>query len=461
MEDRILIADDEDHIRNILYKLLTKEGYEVQSVANGGKILSAINSFQPHVLLLDQCMPEMDGIEILKKVKDYYPETMVIMITAYGAVDKAVDAIKLGAYDYIEKPFDNDKLVALINKAGNHSKLLIENKQLKQQISGKYDFSNIIGVSDKMHYVFDQVRSVCATDASVLILGESGVGKELIAKSIHYNSNRQKHPFISVNCGAIPLELMESELFGHERGAFTDAKETKKGRFEQAHNGSLFLDEIGELKMDAQVKLLRVLEDKKVSRLGGKKSIPVDVRIISATNCDLEEKINQNQFRLDLYYRLNIFTIRIPPLRERPEDMPSLIGHFIGKYNKSLGLEIENVSQEAMEILAHYEWPGNIRDLENAIQSAMIMAREGTIQKDHLPIRCKGYSGSKKVEYETTSDLATRSSAINNQAEKEMLIDALEKCDYKRSDTAHYLKISRKTLYNKMKKHGLLKGSAF
>lgn len=456
MEDRILIADDEEHIRNILNKLLTKEGYEVKSAANGNKTLDEAVSFHPHVLLLDQCMPDIDGIEILKKIKSQYPETMVIVITAYGAVDKAVNAIKLGAYDYIEKPFDNDKLITLISKASSHSKLLIENQQLKQQISGKYDFSNIIGVSDKMHYVFNQVKSVCSTDASVLILGESGVGKELIAKSIHYNSNRQKHPFISVNCGAIPLELMESELFGHERGAFTDAKETKKGRFEQAHNGSLFLDEIGELRMDAQVKLLRVLEDKQVSRLGGKKSIPVDVRIISATNCDLEEKINQNQFRLDLYYRLNIFTIRIPPLRERPEDIPSLIGHFIKQYNQSLGLKIDNVSQVAMEILSRYEWPGNIRDLENAIQSAMIMAREGTIGKDHLPIRCKGYTDFWKDEDESTSDLTARSSAINNQAEKEMLVNALKKYNYKRGDTAQYLKISRKTLYNKMKKFGLL-----
>jgi len=456
MEDRILIADDEEQVRNILYKLLMKKGYEVKSIANASKITGTVKSFHPHVLLLDQCMPEMDGIEVLKKIKNHYPETMVIMITAYGEVDKAVDAIKLGAYDYIEKPFDNDKLIALINKASSYSKLLIENKHLKRQISGKYDFSNIIGVSDKMNYVFDQVKSVCSTDASVLILGESGVGKELIAKSIHYNSNRKKHPFVSVNCGAIPLELMESELFGHERGAFTDAKETKKGRFEQAHNGSLFLDEIGELRMDAQVKLLRVLEDKKVSRLGGKNSIPVDVRIISATNCDLEEKVNQNQFRLDLYYRLNIFTIRIPSLRERPEDIPSLIGHFIGKYNKSLGLEIENVSQEAMEVLSQYEWPGNIRDLENAIQSAMIMARNGTIQKDHLPIRCKEYPDASRRTDDTNNGLASRSSAINNQAEKEMLIDALKRFNYKREETAQYLKISRKTLYNKMKKFDLL-----
>lgn len=456
MEDRILIADDEEQVRNILYKLLMKKGYEVKSIANASKITGTVKSFHPHVLLLDQCMPEMDGIEVLKKIKNHYPETMVIMITAYGEVDKAVDAIKLGAYDYIEKPFDNDKLIALINKASSYSKLLIENKHLKRQISGKYDFSNIIGVSDKMNYVFDQVKSVCSTDASVLILGESGVGKELIAKSIHYNSNRKKHPFVSVNCGAIPLELMESELFGHERGAFTDAKETKKGRFEQAHNGSLFLDEIGELRMDAQVKLLRVLEDKKVSRLGGKNSIPVDVRIISATNCDLEEKVNQNQFRLDLYYRLNIFTIRIPSLRERPEDIPSLIGHFIGKYNKSLGLEIENVSQEAMEVLSQYEWPGNIRDLENAIQSAMIMARNGTIQKYHLPIRCKEYPDASRRTDDTNNGLASRSSAINNQAEKEMLIDALKRFNYKREETAQYLKISRKTLYNKMKKFDLL-----
>ena len=456
MEDRILIADDETQIRNILNKLLEKAGYEVQSASNGGKTLEHADSFHPHVLLLDQCMPDMDGMDILKNIKDQHPETMVIMITAYGAVDKAVEAIKLGAYDYVEKPFDNDKLIALINKASNHSKVLIENQQLKQQISGKYDFSNIIGVSDKMHAVFYQVKSVCSTDASVLILGESGVGKELIAKSIHYNSNRKGYPFVGVNCGAIPLELMESELFGHEKGAFTDAKETKKGRFEQAHNGSLFLDEIGELRMDAQVKLLRVLEDKKVSRLGGKKSISVDVRIISATNCNLEEKIDQNQFRLDLYYRLNIFTIRIPPLRERPEDIPSLIGHFIKKYNQSVGLQVENVSPQAMETLYHYQWPGNIRDLENAIQSAMIMAREGTIQKQHLPIRCKADADPRKDHEEPIPGLAARSSEINDQAEKQMLVEALKKCNYKRGDTAQYLKVSRKTLYNKMKKFGLL-----
>ena len=449
---RVLIADDEAKIRKVIFLLLKDEGYEVLAVENGSEAVRESERFDPDLILLDYQMPDMTGMEALKQIRINRPKQIAVMVTAHGSISLAVNAIKEGAYDFIEKPFDNDKLLLTVKRALEYSKLSGELSQLKSQISENYSFGQIVGNSVKLQQVIAQVRKVAVTQATVLILGESGVGKELIANAVHQFSQRSDKPMIAVNCGAIPLSLIESELFGHEKGAFTDAKEMRIGSFEQANGGTLFLDEIGELPLDSQVKLLRVLENRVIQRVGGKKSISVDVRIIAATNRDLEEKVKQGKFRLDLLYRLNIFIIQVPSLRERRDDIPLIANYFINKYNKVLGLDVKGVDGSAMNILINYEWPGNIRDLENAVQSAMILSQQGLIENDHLPMRLK----SNPVSIETTLFNENRKMKnANEQAEKEIIIETLQQFDNNRSLTAKALNISRKTLFNKMKKYGL------
>ncbi len=431
---KILIVDDEENIRLILGNVFIDAGYQVETAKDGLQGLEVMKYFRPEVVLLDKNMPRMDGLKMLQQIRKTYPDTVVVMITAHGDVGSAVEAMKLGAYDYIEKPFDNHKMLMLMERAGEHYRLQAEVATLRDAVSEKFSFQNIVGTSPALKKVLDHVASVCETDATVLITGESGTGKELIARAIHFNSPRKKGPLITVNCGAIPLQLMESELFGHEKGAFTDAKEMKIGKFEQANGGTLFLDEVGELPLDAQVKLLRVLEDKKITRVGGKKEIPVDIRLISATNNNLHERVQNNTFRLDLFYRLNIFTIYIPPLRERKEDIPSLVEHFIDKHNRLLRTKVTGCSKEALASLCSYTWPGNIRDLENAVQSAMIVCKTGKLQQEHLPMR---------LYYQEVG------------TELDLIMNALRKCHYNKTETAAMLGISRKTLFNKMQKYGL------
>ncbi|MQY78014.1 MAG: response regulator, partial [Bacteroidetes bacterium] len=437
---------------------LSDEGFTVKVADSGTKAINIVDSFKPDIILMDQNMPGLNGIETMEMIKSRDPLLVVIIITAYGAVPLAVNSIKKGAYDYIEKPFDNDKLLLLLHRAIDHKKLSSKVMVLQDKLDKKYSFDNIIANSDDMQKVLEQVKRVSETDATVLIQGESGVGKELIAQAIHYNSPRKEMPLIAVNCGAIPVQLMESEFFGHEKGAFTDAKETKTGKFEQAHQGTLFLDEIGELPLEAQVKLLRVLEDKKINKIGGKKAIQVDIRIISATNKNLTQKVQEDKFRLDLLYRLNIFTITIPPLRERKDDIPLLIDHFIQKYNTLLKLNIKNITKPAMDLLIQYNWPGNIRDLENAIQSSMILCQDNIITEDNLPIRVYGYSEADS-DFETGKEsLEDKINQVNSKVEKEIIIKALRKCNNNRTKTANFLKISRKTLFNKMKIYKLFDG---
>ena len=452
---KILIADDEEKIRKILTRLLEDENYNVKAVENGQKAVATLTPFQPDIILLDQNMPGLNGIDALVVIKEKFPLIPVIIITAFGEVSLAVEAIKKGAYDYLEKPFDNDKLLLLINRALEHKRLTSEISHLKNKLSINKSFEQIIAAGEKMKKVINQAQCVADTDTSVLIQGESGVGKELIAHAIHQASLRKDAPLIAINCGAIPSTLIESELFGHEKGAFTDAKESKPGKFEQANGGTLFLDELGELPFEAQVKLLRVLDDKKITRVGGLKPIQVDVRVISATNNNLEEKIRTGTFRLDLFYRLNIFTVTIPPLRERKEDIPLLIEYFINKFNDEMGLKISEVSKQALDNLLNYQWPGNIRDLQNAIQSAMILAREGTLTTEHLPMRVKGYPVLGNAESDPSSGLDEKLKHISNKLEKELIIDALSRCNYNRTEAANLLKISRKTLFNKMKQYDL------
>ncbi|MBE9469602.1 MAG: sigma-54-dependent Fis family transcriptional regulator [Bacteroidetes bacterium] len=451
MDKKILIVDDEEKIRKIVSLILKNEGYLIKSARDGQAACKVCEDYKPAVILMDQNMPKMNGIDAMEIIKEKHPQAVVIIITAFGEIGLAVNAIKKGAYDYIEKPFDNDKLILLINRAFEHYKIICENKFFKKKLVSNNSFDRIIAVSDKMKQVIEQAKSVCETNATVLIQGESGVGKEVIAKAIHYSSLRKDKPLIAINCGAIPITLIESELFGTEKGAFTDAKEQKKGKFEQANQGTLFLDELGELTLTAQVKLLRVLEEKKITRLGGKKSIPIDVRIISATNKNLEEKVQKKEFRLDLLYRLNIFVIEIPALRERKKDIPVLIELFIQRFNEEFRLNISNISKSTIEILTNYNWPGNIRELQNAIQSAMIIAKSGTITTEHIPLRIKGYDNSNIHELSKGRGLSENIKHLNIKAEKELIIEALKKCNFNRTQTADLLKISRKTLFNKMK----------
>ena len=448
---KILIADDEPGIRRMINLLLEEEGYQVKAVENGQEAVDALLLFQPDLVLLDQQMPVLTGIEALEKIKILNPNQTVVFITAFGSVSLAVDAVKKGAFDFIEKPFDNDRLILKVNQAVEHCRLKNEITVLKKQLSASNN--HIVGESPVLKQLLAQINRVAETDASVLISGESGTGKELIAKTLHTNSHRSEHPFVAVNCGAIPLSLMESELFGHEKGAFTDAKESREGIFEQANGGTLFLDEIGELPPDAQVKLLRVLEDRKVTRVGGKKAIPVNVRIVAATNRNLEEEVLKGNFRLDLLYRLNIFVASVPPLRERKEDIPLLVDFFINKYNRSLNMKIRSITQEAMNIIQTYDWPGNIRDLENAIQSAMILSSDKIIRSEHLPLRVKGYI---QTPTDTANDIPENGiKEINAQVEREWILEALKKNNFNRTLTASALNISRKTLFNKMKRYRL------
>jgi DNA-binding NtrC family response regulator len=451
MSARVLIADDEAKIRKVMTLLLKDEGYEVAAVADGLSAVSEAERFQPDVVLLDQQMPDMTGMEALRRIKGVRPGTVVIIVTAHGSISLAVNAIRDGAYDFIEKPFDNDNLLLVVRRALEYKNMSGELDQLKKRLDETHSFGQIVGNSVKLQQVMAQVHKVATTSVTALILGESGVGKELIARAVHNLSLRSDRQLVTVNCGAIPLTLVESELFGHEKGAFTDAKEMHQGSFEQADGGTLFLDEIGELPLEAQVKLLRALESRTVSRLGSKKPIAVDVRIIAATNCNLEEKVRQGDFRLDLFYRLNVFTIQVPSLRERRDDIPQLVDYFIAKYNSMPGMHVDGITRQAINCLMQYEWPGNIRDLENAVQSAMILSHNGVIDTDQLPMRIKGYPQA-DLPYETEPGIIRNT---NSAIEKNLIKETLVRYDYNRTLTAEALNISRKTLFNKMRKYGL------
>lgn len=445
---RILIADDEPRIRRIVSLLLGDAGYEVKTATNGGEAVTLAESFAPDIILLDQQMPVMNGTEAMQRILKKNPEQVIILMTAYGTISLAVEAVKGGAYDFIEKPFDNNELLLKVKNAIGHGALKLQVKQLQQQLDGGP--RPIIGSEGGLKTVMQQLERVAPTEATVLIHGESGTGKELMARAIHRLSRRAQRPFVDTNCGAIPLTLIENELFGHERGAFTDAKEAQPGIFEQADGGTLFLDEVGELPMDAQVKLLRVLEERRVTRIGGTRQRPVDVRIVAATNRNLEEEVRKGNFRLDLLYRLNVFTLELPPLRQRREDIPLLADFFIRKHDRLLSLDVRALTPAAMDHLCAYDWPGNVRDLENAIQSAMILCTDGVIDVPQLPARIRGYEEA-DVPLPATGNLRTSSA----QTEREVIEKALQQHGGNRTLTAEALGISRKTLFNKMKKYGI------
>lgn len=390
MEDSksILIVDDEPNIRRVLSAVFEKAGYQVYTAENGKKALDIISTEQNlDVVLCDLIMPDLNGVEVLKTAREINPRLSLIMITAHGTIKTAVDAMKLGAFDYITKPFDMDEIKLVVKNALERSQLLVENTQLKQELKSRYRFDEIVGNSGKMQEVFKIIERVANSNATVLIRGESGTGKELVARAIHYNSPRASKPFIAVSCAALPETLLESELFGHEKGAFTGAVGQKAGRFELAHQGTLFLDEIPEISPAVQVKLLRALQEREFERVGGTKTVKVDVRLIAATNRDLEQLVADGQFRADLYYRLQVIQIFLPPLRERREDIPALVEHFIAKFNAQNNKNIRYATKEAMDLLMNYSWPGNVRELENAIERAVVLtdADSDLIEPDVLP----------------------------------------------------------------------------
>jgi DNA-binding NtrC family response regulator len=381
---KILVVDDEENIRTIIKRSFQKEGYTVFTASSGNEALQELTKNSFDLVITDLKMPDGDGINLIKQIHSLYPDTMVMVITAYASTESAVEAMKAGAIDYIVKPINIEELRIIVRNALEKKTLQEENLRLKRELYEKYSFHNIIGKSKKMKEIFTLIEKVSPTNSTVLITGESGTGKELVAKAIHYSSLRKDQPFVSINCGALPENLLESELFGHVKGSFTGAYTDKKGLFEIAHKGTILLDEISEMSLWMQVKLLRVLQEKKIRRVGGTEEKEVDVRIIASTNVDLNERIREGKFREDLFYRLNVIRINIPPLRERKEDIPLLIEHFIKIYNQRTGKNIRGIKEDALKILQSYHWPGNVRELENCIERAVVFETSDFITTDSI-----------------------------------------------------------------------------
>lgn len=391
----MLIADDEPNLRRVLEAMFEKEGFSVLTAENGKRAIHLASTNTIDILITDLIMPDMTGVELLHAVKELHPDSAAIVITAYGTIKTAVEAMRLGAFNYIPKPFDMDEVKVLVQQALEHQTLQTENRRLKQQLRSNYRLDNIVGSSGLMQELFKVIERAADSRATVLIRGESGTGKELIARALHFNSARSARPFIAISCAALPETLLESEMFGHEKNAFTGAASQKPGRFELANHGTLFLDEIAEIPPSLQVKLLRVLQEREFERIGATKSIKVDVRLVAATNKDLEKAVAEGQFREDLYYRLQVIQVFVPPLRDRREDIPALVEHFLKKYNAENGRKIKFVSQEAMDRLLSYPFPGNVRELENAIERAVVMSEPGVleIKPEVLPMSILQYGG--------------------------------------------------------------------
>ena len=450
---KILIIDDEESMRHMLSVILKREGYEPVSFADARAALEELSRDDFDFILCDIRMPSMDGLEFLKALKEQDARHTVIMMSAYGTIDTAIECMKLGAYDYISKPFKADEIILTVRKAEERERLKKENTRLKELSLDEYDFKNIYTEDKEMLSILDLVRKISDYSTSVLILGESGTGKELIARAIHYSGNRALKPFVVVNCGAIPAALLESELFGHVRGAFTDAHRNKSGLFQEAHTGTIFLDEVGELPMELQVKLLRVLQEGEVRRVGDTKSVKVDVRVVAATLRDLREEIARGGFREDLFYRLNVIEVKLPPLRSRASDIPLLAAHFVEKYARKFGKPAKSLSGEATEALLEYSWPGNVRELENVIERAMILEDTSTIMKKSLPIRPAAKRGAEKAGELSFAGLSIKKAS--QSMEKELILRALEKTGGNRTKAAELLEISHRALLYKIKNYGL------
>jgi two-component system, NtrC family, response regulator PilR len=459
IKDKILVADDEQSMREFLDIMLKKEGYKVSLASNGEEVVKLVDNDLFDLVLLDIRMPKLDGISALKKIKANAPETIVIMITAYASADTAIKAMKEGAYDYITKPFKVEEIKLIIKNALEKKNLQKENILLKQVVRDRYHFGNIIGQSPKMMALYDLLEKVSPTKTNILIAGESGTGKELVAKAIHYNSPRKEKPFVTLNCGAIPESLIESELFGHMKGAFTDAIATKKGLFEVADEGTIFLDEISELPLLMQVKLLRVLQDKEFKRVGGTEDILVDVRIISATNKDLEEGVKEKRFREDLFYRLNVIQIKLPPLRDRKEDIQILANHFLKKYSEELSKNILKITPEALQILLNYDYPGNVRELQNIIERAVALESSQELTAYNLSSYLSGQPLLKKgpIDIEIPSEGIDLEKMVED-LERTLLLKALDKTKGIKKKAAELLHINFRSMRYRLEKYGLNHG---
>lgn len=454
-QKRILIIDDEESFRHMLSIILSKEGYEVDTASNGEEALQKVSSLSYDHVLCDIRMPNMDGMEFLKEVRNLGIETTIIMMSAYGTIDIAIEAMKLGAYDYISKPFKPDEIILTLKKAEEREELRKENRFLRKEIQKEYGLDNIVSKNEKMLKIFDTIKKVAPYKSTILIIGESGTGKELVARALHFNSSRAGNPFIAVNCGAIPENLLESELFGHAKGAFTDAIRMKKGLFEEADGGTLFLDEIGELPPQLQVKLLRVLQEGEIRRIGESKPIKVDVRIIAATVKDLAKEVIEGRFRDDLYYRLNVLPIHIPPLRERKEDIPLLVNHFIKKYSKSMNKNIAGIDSKALNALINYKWYGNVRELENTVERAIVLADGEHIVLTHLPLEIQEYKEELDISPINIQDEDLSIKKATKLLETNLIKKALKKTGGNHTYAARLLEISHRALLYKIKEYGI------
>jgi DNA-binding NtrC family response regulator len=442
-EVKILIVDDEKIVRESLSEWFKEDGYHVDTAENATEALNTLNKSTYDIYLLDIKMPGMDGMELHHRIREFDKDAVVIMITAYASVDTAVKALKEGAFDYITKPFDPDNLSHLLRNAVKQRKLTLENIELKGNLEALTESPLIIGVSKHMAEIKELINTVAKTATTVMIRGESGTGKELVAQAIHAESDRKFFPLVTVNCGALSETLLESELFGHEKGAFTGALYRRKGKLEIAAGGTLFLDEIGTISMKTQIDLLRAIETKEFTRLGGNQTIKSDFRIICATNTDLEGSVKSGEFREDLYYRLQVYTIQLKPLRERKDDIPELVHFFVDRYRKKMNKQVDGIEPDALNMLLAYAWPGNVRELENAIERAMVVSKKGTLSKQNFVLN----QTVEKIEYHTDQSI--------ENVEKNHILNVLEKHRWNISATAKVLGIDRVTVYKKLEKYGI------
>ncbi|NIR51673.1 sigma-54-dependent Fis family transcriptional regulator [candidate division KSB1 bacterium] len=451
---KILIVEDDRNTLSGLVEILGEEGYEVEGVETSKKALKSLQKETFDILLTDLRMPDMNGMQLFERSLTIAPEMKTIVMTAYSSVKDAVEAMKKGVYEYLTKPLDLDELFVIIEKALGEQELQRENVELRKQVKSTYSFQNIIGKSAPMQQIFSTIVKVAKTQSTVLIRGESGTGKELVARAIHYNSPRSNKPLVEISCASFPESLLESELFGYEKGAFTGADSRKKGRFELANEGTIFLDEIGDITESVQTKLLRVLQERQITRLGGTETIDVDVRVITATNRDLEQAMDERKFRDDLFYRLNVIPITLPPLRERIEDIPLLIEHFMKKYSVQNKIPTPSLSAEALEVCMNYSWPGNVRELENAIESAIVLGEGSTILPEHIPLGGRRKAlGANKVDFLKNSGETFKDKI--EAVERLILQDAIEQASGNKSEAAKVLDISLRTMRYKIKKYGL------
>lgn len=458
---KILIVEDDEYVLGSVSLLLSKDGYEIGTATNGELALTTCQKEPFDLAIIDLKMPGMDGLEVLKGIKKLSPDTMVIMMTAFGSIKNAVEAMRLGASDYITKPISAEEIKLAVQKVLEKQKLIKEIKVLRQELEQRYSLSRIIGKSPKMQEVYDLILTVSQADATVLITGETGTGKELVARTIHIHSARKGKPFVAINCSALPESLLESELFGYEAGAFTGATKRRIGKFEFANGGTIFFDETANISLPIQAKLLRVLQEREFERIGGNEVIKVDVRVIAATNKDLKKEMEEGRFREDLFYRLNVFPIFLPPLRERKEDIPLLATFFLGKYSKAIKKEVREFSQEVLNAMMEYHWPGNVRELENLIERAVIMARGDTITYIDLPMARQKDSPLKeaRIYFGDNKMIELTLEEFLDSCERTYIEKLLEKNKGKIESSATEAKVDPKTLYRKMKKYLLTKES--